>query len=289
MRAFATEEKPAEFYTWLEKNVNFIKETLVDGAMWQAVAMQGFKILLIIVICRLAVMILNRAVDRFAVTSTRRKGPLRIRKRRVQTLSRLLKNVISYTLNFIAILLVLGELNIQVGPLLAGAGVIGLAIGFGAQSLVKDVITGFFIVFEDQFSVGDVIQTGAYKGTVEMIGLRSTRIATTSGEVHIIPNGSILAVTNFSVNPAVVTIDLPIALNEHTEPLLEYIRSALLKMNEQNMIGTPVLEGIQTLTENQITVRITARCKPNTNEETLKAINAAIKQALETRHLAEKT
>ncbi|GJM68402.1 hypothetical protein HMSSN036_06180 [Paenibacillus macerans] len=96
--------------------------------------------------------------------------------RRLVTVGELMKNITSITANFILLMLVLGEIGFELGPLLAGAGVLGLAIGFGAQALVKDVISGFFIILEDQFAVGDVIQTGSYKGTVEMIGLRSTRL-----------------------------------------------------------------------------------------------------------------
>lgn len=101
--------------------------------------------------------------------------------RRLITVGELLKNVTSITSNFIMVMLVLGEIGYDLAPLLAGAGVLGLAIGFGAQSLVKDVITGFFIILEDQFAVGDVIQTGSLKGTVEIIGLRSTRLVSWTG------------------------------------------------------------------------------------------------------------
>ncbi|WMT41017.1 mechanosensitive ion channel [Paenibacillus sp. D2_2] len=101
--------------------------------------------------------------------------------RRFVTVGELLKNMTSVISNFIMVLIVLGELGFQLGPLIAGAGVLGMAIGFGAQSLVKDVITGFFIILEDQFAVGDVIQTGTLKGTVEMIGIRSTRLVSWTG------------------------------------------------------------------------------------------------------------
>ena len=109
-------------------------------------------------------------------------------------------------------MLILGQVGLNLGPLLAGAGVLGLAIGFGAQSLVKDVITGFFIIFEDQFGVGDVIQIDQFKGTVEEIGIRVTRIKSWTGEVHIIPNGNIKQVTNFSTYNSIAVVDVSIAL-----------------------------------------------------------------------------
>ena len=107
---------------------------------------------------------------------------MRVNPRRFVTIGELLKNATSITCNFIMILLLLSEINVQVGPLLASAGVLGLAIGFGAQGLVKDVITGFFIILEDQFAVGDVIQTGTFKGTVEVIGLRTTKLVSWQGK-----------------------------------------------------------------------------------------------------------
>ena len=107
---------------------------------------------------------------------------------------------------------------------------LGLAIGFGAQSLVKDIISGFFIILEDHFAVGDVIQTGSYKGTVEVIGLRSTRILSWTGEVHIIPNGSITQVTNFSIHNTLAVVDISIAYEEDLERRLRSLTGCLMDL-----------------------------------------------------------
>ncbi len=109
---------------------------------------------------------------------------LRVSERREATLLKLLQNVLTYFIYSMAILMILSTLTINVSAVLAGAGIVGLAVGFGAQSLVKDVITGFFIIFEDQFSVGDVIRVGQFEGTVEEIGLRTTKIKSWTGELH---------------------------------------------------------------------------------------------------------
>ena len=103
---------------------------------------------------------------------------------------KLLENTLAYVVYFSAILAILAEFSIDVKGLLAGAGVLGLAVGFGAQSFVKDIITGFFIIFEDQFSVGDYVKIGTAEGTVEEIGLRTTKIKAYGGEIHILPNGT---------------------------------------------------------------------------------------------------
>jgi small-conductance mechanosensitive channel len=265
------------------KFINQIGDLIRDTHMWTSASMVLLRIILIIIVSRLALIALNRFIDH--MTNEKKSNRLKLRTRRVQTVGRLLKNAAAYTLNFIVILLILGEFHIQLAPLLAGAGVLGLAIGFGAQSLVRDVITGFFIILEDQFAVGDIIKTGDFKGTVEMIGLRATRIHSGTGEVHIIPNGSIIQVTNFSVNPLMAIIDITIASDDTIEELMSDIRNALSGISDSNIIGTPELLGIQTLAENQITLRVTAQCKQNRIEEVTRLINTELKKVLEIRRI----
>jgi small conductance mechanosensitive channel len=275
---FAAEQAPREANLW-NQFIDRIWELLRDTEMWTAASMVLLRIVLIYLVSRLALFVINRFIDH--VTNEKKSRRLKLRTRRVQTMGRLLKNASAYLINFISILLILGEFHIQIAPLLAGAGVIGLAIGFGAQSLVKDVITGFFIIFEDQFAVGDVIQTGSYKGTVEMIGLRGTRIRNWTGEVHIIPNGSINEVTNFSVSPLLAVVDITTAYDNTIEDMMTLLRNVLNQLNDGNLIGTPEVLGIQTLAMNQMTIRITAKCKPNTTDMVTRLINTEVKKALE--------
>ena len=164
---------------------------------WMDIGYSALQIVLILIVGRYVVKLAKKGVEAFVARTTIK--PDAFDQRRIQTVGKLVSNILSYALNFIIILLVLDKLGIPIMPLLAGASVLGLAIGFGAQSLVKDVLNGFFIIFEDQFGVGDVIQTGTFKGTVEQIGLRMTRIRGDNGEQYIIPNGSIAEVTNFSM------------------------------------------------------------------------------------------
>jgi small-conductance mechanosensitive channel len=264
-----------------EQFMDRLMNLMTDTALWTSVSMVILRILLIIIVSRLALLVINRFIDH--VTNEKRSNRLKLRTRRIQTVGRLLKNAASYTLNFIALLLIFGEFHIQIAPLIAGAGVLGLAIGFGAQSLVKDVITGFFIILEDQFAVGDTIKTGEYKGKVEMIGLRATRLHSLTGEVHIIPNGAINQVTNFSVYPLVAIIDIIIPSDHTYDELLEDIRASLSRISDPLIIGTPELLGIQALSMTQVTVRITAQCKQDVMEEVTRLINTELKKALEQR------
>lgn len=281
MNAIATNAEPGVGDGLWDDFVTDIMNMLTDTAIWTSAALVLGRIILIILVSRLALMIINRIIDH--LTSDRESLRLKLRTRRVQTVGKLLKNTAAYTVNFIVILLILGEFHIELAPLLAGAGVLGLAVGFGAQSLVKDVITGFFVILEDQFAVGDVIETGPFKGTVEMIGLRATRIRSWTGEVHIVPNGTINAVTNFSVNQSLAVIDLTIPYDEQADEVMEAIRNVLTKLTDPNMTGTPELLGIQKLALNEMTLRITAECKGNTQADVTRVINTAVKKALETR------
>lgn len=160
---------------------------------------------------------------------------------------------------------------------------LGLAIGFGAQSLVKDVITGFFIILEDQFAVGDVIQTGTFKGTVEMIGLRTTRIVSPTGEVYILPNGSIASVTNYSLSNALAVVDLPMKNERNLEETVALIKQALtgIQQRDPNVISVPNVLGVQSLNTSEYVIRIVAECMPNTKGDVERQIQADVKQALE--------
>ncbi|WP_044879144.1 mechanosensitive ion channel family protein [Paenibacillus sp. IHBB 10380] len=254
---------------------------LTDSQMWMDVLYAGIRIIIIFLLTRLIIRIVYKVIDR----SLTRQGNsrLNLNPRRFVTVGELLKNVTSFVCNFVMVLIVLGEFNFEIAPLLASAGVLGLAIGFGAQSLVKDIITGFFIILEDQFAVGDVIQTGTFKGTVEMIGIRTTRIVSHTGELFILPNGSISTVTNYSVSNALAVVDLPIKNERTLEDTLQLMKKVLVNIQEKNtnMISAPNVLGIQSLSTSEYVIRIVAECLPNTKGEVESQIQMGVKQALE--------
>ncbi|WP_235680260.1 mechanosensitive ion channel family protein [Paenibacillus albicereus] len=247
-----------------------------DSQFWINATIIGIKVAFILLIGQLIIFIVGKAIDKVMERETR----VQQRTRRVVTLGRLLKNVTNYVVYFITGMLVLSMLNVNVAPLLAGAGVLGLAIGFGAQSLVKDVITGFFIVLEDQFAVGDVIQTGTYKGTVELIGLRTTRLKTWTGEVHIIPNGTISQVTNFSLNNSLAVVDVDVPNGIQVEKAAESIRSMLEKLDNPNLVKVPDLLGVTSMTTAEYKLRIVAECLPNTEATVSRQINRELQLLL---------
>jgi small conductance mechanosensitive channel len=159
---------------------------------------------------------------------------------------------------------VLSAISINVTGLLAGAGVLGLAIGFGAQNLVRDVITGFFIIFEDQFSVGDYVRIGQSEGTVEEIGLRTTKLKGINGEIHIFPNGTIIEVVNFSLNNSIAIVDVSMAYETDIPKAESLIRDFLTAMpaKYEQLVKPPELLGVQNLAASEVIIRITAETKP---------------------------
>lgn len=237
-------------------NILFNSETWIDIGM---LALKVFFIILLsIIVVKIGKSVISRAFK------VRLKGALRYTERRETTLVKLLQNTLSYVVYFAAILAILSAFTINVTGILAGAGVLGLAVGFGAQSLVKDIISGFFIIFEDQFSVGDYVQIGLTVGTVEEIGLRTTKISAYGGEVHIIPNGNISEVVNYSINNSLAIVDIRLGYETDiakTEKLLEeYL--ANLSVGYEALISQPIIVGVQDLGASEIIMRITAETQP---------------------------
>lgn len=254
--------KTEESLTRTQAVFNKFSQKLMDEDLWFAVGESALKILAILIISGLLIRIGKVAIQNFFKMKTR--GPIKVSERREMTLMKLLENVLKYVVYFIAIMSILAALTIDVKAMLAGAGIVGLAVGFGAQSLVKDIITGFFIIFEDQFSVGDYVRIGQFEGTVEEIGLRTTKIKSFTGEINILPNGSIIEVTNFSVYNSVSVLDIGIAYEgdiEYAEKVLQdYLETTTEKYPE--LVKTPELLGVQQFGASEVVMRIVAETLP---------------------------
>lgn len=254
--------KTEESLTKTQAFFNKMSQKLMDENLWFAIGESVLKIIAILIITGLFIRVGKIAIRNFFKVRTR--GPLRITERREATLMKLLENVLTYVVYFIAIMSILAAMAIDVKAMLAGAGIVGLAVGFGAQSLVKDIITGFFIIFEDQFSVGDYVRIGQFEGTVEEIGLRTTKIKSFTGEINILPNGSIVEVTNFSLYNSVAVLDIGIAYEgdiEYAEKVLqEYLETTTEKYPE--LVKAPELLGVQQFGASEVVLRIVAETLP---------------------------
>ncbi|WP_143833150.1 mechanosensitive ion channel family protein [Oceanobacillus timonensis] len=235
---------------------------LSNPELWLAILGGAVRILLIILIAWIVVRIVRKLVDRLFVQ--RQRGPIQIPKRRENTLKQLIKSVVGYVVYFMAIVMILEVFNFQIGPIIAGAGVAGLAIGFGAQNLVKDIITGFFIIFEDQFSVGDYVLAAGVEGTVEEIGLRTSKIVSWTGELNIVPNGNIDQVINYSSRNGLSVVDVNVPYESDVAEVERIINEVgeTLPDKYEFILGVPEIIGVQNLDVSSFVVRVIAETQP---------------------------
>lgn len=184
--------------------------------------------------------------------------------KRANTIKEILKKIVKYILYFIGIVMVLDMFNINTTSILATAGIGGLAIGFGAQSLVKDIITGFFILFEDQYAVGDYVKIESLEGTVEELGLRVTKLRDFSGDLHIIPNGRIQVVTNKNRGAMRSLVKIPIAYEENIDRVISILENVCAEIGKSNdaILDGPTILGVTELGEYDLSITIVAKTKP---------------------------
>ena len=142
---------------------------------------------------------------------------------RVNTLFRILKNFVSIAILIVVIMLVLSELGIQIGPLIAAAGVVGLAVGFGAQTLVKDIITGLFIILEGQITIGDIVEVAGHSGRVEAITIRTVRLRDINGHLHVVPFSEVTTVKNITQDQDYHSFEIGVSYNEDVDHVIETI------------------------------------------------------------------
>ena len=191
---------------------------------------------------------------------------LSVREKRGQTVAQLLRSVGRVVIVLVATLLSL-DLFFDIGPLLAGAGILGLAISFGAQSLVKDIISGFFILLENQFAVGDVIETAGKSGTVERMTLRVVMLRDLRGVLHIIPNGQMTVVSNQTRGWARAVVEVGVAYEVDVDHALDVFRDEAAQFGkdpvwEHRLDGAPEVLGVESLADNAVVIRTNLRTLP---------------------------
>jgi small conductance mechanosensitive channel len=204
------------------------------------------SILLVLAIVWLAWEILDTTLERY-LEERGPDGQTVDRSARMRTLLPLIRNVVRVVLVTMGLLVVLSELGLNIGPLLAGAGVVGLAIGFGAQTLVKDVITGFFILIEESISVGDVVALDGHSGVVESMTIRSVRLRDVSGSVHIIPFSSVLTVVNMTKEYAYAMFDIRISYEDDADAAFGAIQQTARHMQQDETFAPMILAPIEVL------------------------------------------
>jgi small conductance mechanosensitive channel len=208
-------------------------------------------------------------------------------KARAETLAGVLRSVALIFISVITVLLALGQLGINLGPLIAGAGIVGVALGFGAQNAVRDLLSGIFMMMEDTYSVGDDIDFGKGRGTVEKVSLRSTSIRTRQGVVWNVPNGKIDFVANFSQLWARAQLDVEVPYECDLREAMEVIQQACQDMWDDpewggdELLEIPQVKGVQVLGESGIFIRVRGKTKPSVQWRSERELRLRIKEALD--------
>jgi small conductance mechanosensitive channel len=221
------------------------------------------SIIAIIVIAMIVLEVAATLIDRY-LTSVDEDGGLVERSQRARTLLPLARNALRVVVSVVAILMILSEVGIDIAPVLAGVGVVGLAIGFGAQTLVKDIITGLFILLEDSVSVGDVVNAGGHSGSVEAITIRSIRLRDLSGSVHTVPFSAVDTVTNMTKEFSYYVVDAGVAYREDYDEVVEIMRDVGDDLQDDPNFGPNMLAPLEIMGLNEFgdsAVVIRARLK----------------------------
>ena len=249
---------------------------------------------------RLAQRFIKRVVRRFAQDSIRRLGALRATgpladtgpvdlaraTMRTETVGGVLSSIAAVTIWGIAVVMALGVFGVNLGPLIAGAGIVGVALGFGAQNLVKDFLSGLFMLLEDQYGVGDVVDVGEASGVVEGISLRTTRVRDLEGTVWHVPNGEIRRVGNMSQQWARSLVDVGVAYDTDIDTAKAVIKHVADGVWHDDVLGVHVLDepevwGVEALGADEITIRLVMKVEPAMQWLVNRALRQRIKEAFD--------
>ncbi|MDJ0496372.1 MAG: mechanosensitive ion channel family protein [Acidimicrobiia bacterium] len=207
-------------------------------------------------------------------------------KQRARTLGSVMRSAASAVIFTFAVLMSLAEFNVSLGPLIAGAGIAGVALGFGAQSIVKDFLSGFFMLIEDQYAVGDIIDVGEAAGVVEAIGLRTTQIRDINGTLWYVPNGEIHRVANKSQQWARAVLDIEVAYATDIEKASRVIKEAADEVWHEHapnatIIEEPEIWGVEMFGESSIAIRLVCKVEPGEQWATSRVVRGRIKEAFD--------
>lgn len=300
-------EKPAcadQAGTWCQRIFDLTKnETLSRSADWMIA--KPAAILAILVSALLIRALLHRAITRLTHSSAEGMVPGLLRplkerateslispllserrSQRAKTIGSVLRSLTSFIVLGIASVLILGVLGLDLAPLIASAGIAGLALGFGAQNLVKDFLSGIFMMLEDQYGVGDMVDLGEANGVVEAVGLRVTTVRDATGTVWYVRNGEVLRVGNKSQGYAVAVIDLPLAHSADLTKATSLAESVSRDVTAappltEHVLEPPVVLGIESVTVDAVTLRLTVKVEAGQQWSVQRALRAAIKSAFD--------
>ena len=246
-------------------------QDLIMSFDWHAIVKIGLRVLVILAVAWIAIKVLKKILHRLELKltadSSQAGEPPSESQKRIGTIVRLTRQTTMLLLWLTVSLMVLMEFGIEIGPIIASAGIVGLAVGFGAQNLVRDFISGFFIILENQIRVGDVAIINGTGGLVENINFRTTVIRDLSGVVHIFANGSITTLSNLTNEWSAYVFDIGVAYKENTDRVIEVMRAVGKSMREDEKYGDLMLEdvdvfGVDKFADSAIVIKGRLKTKP---------------------------
>jgi small conductance mechanosensitive channel len=243
----------------MQHTLSTITRTLPSTTLWAEKIAGNLLLAIIIFIVSLVIVRIGTRVIRHSM-----KLRITMTDRRRDTLASLLTHILKYTVYFIMVLTILPLFGINIAALLAGAGVAGLAIGFGAQSLVTDFFSGFFILFEDQYGIGDWVVINNVTGKIVLVGPRITAIQVWTGEIVYFRNGTISAVTNYSKSPSLAVITFNVGYDTHADTALAILKNVLEEVQQEDphVMGDIQILGVNMLNDSNYTIEATIKCEP---------------------------
>ena len=268
--------------TELQKAIGEYKDQFMN-LMWLPTIIEiVIKLNCFIINVNFSIKIGEHLIKKFVEQQVKSNAMLSLDTQRAKTLGEVLKSVLKYSAYFIGIAIIIPM--IFTGTSFTFASIGGIALGLGAQSLIKDLINGFFILFENQFGVGDHVTLGSFSGIVKSIGIRSTVITDFNGDVHSISNGSITGVTNHSRNDIKFTVDVNISYEEDVKRVIDIIKTTCNEFQGENVeyIDNPLeVVGLTALGASGVTIRVTGKAKPLMQWKMENELRMAIKLTLD--------
>lgn len=257
-------------------NINWV-------ALLQTHGLAALRIIFIFFAAYLLLKLGTRLIERSFKTGKNASGEEQTPNRKAQTLDPLFKQIWRYFVIFVTLLLILEQAGVRLGPILTTAGVAGIAIGFGAQRLVRDIITGFFLIFDNKYAVGDYITIGPHTGTVEEISLMATRLRDLSGDLHIIPNGSVENITNHARSNIRALVNIPVACEEDIDRVIEVLKNLSAELSEQlpEIVEGPTVLGIVELGKSEAVIQMIAQTEPLQQRSIERELRRAIMKRFE--------
>lgn len=244
------------------------------------------RIIVILILSVVLIRLMGILTNRLARFSKQQTLPSGVRSQQLRTLSGIIYSVSVFVIVFFALVEILQQLNVNIGPLIASAGIVGLAIGFGAQTLVKDVINGFFILLENQYDVGDVVRIAGVSGTVEAMTLRRTNLRDADGTLHTVPNSEIKIVSNLTRDWAQIILHVTVSYKEDTDRIISLLKEVGSDLRHDTafsdlLVSDPEVPGIERIAPGEVEYLLLAKTRPGQQYAVKRELRRRIKACFE--------